>query len=283
MVKSLLRSHKYMIKDIGTLKVKEIKDIVKKELDDMYSSKDTVNIEELISTLAEDGRSAVNALKIKCEKEITKLQNEIERVRKLYEFDIAHNSGVIIAGVDEVGRGPLAGPIVAAGVVLDYSSLEVENLILGINDSKKIKDSERERLFDEIIKKCVDYKIVGLDNLAIDKHGIAWCNNEIFKNAILGLNVKPEKILCDGYCIKNFDVENEAIIKGDTKSAAIACASILAKVYRDRIMKKYSEKYTEYDFHSNVGYGTEKHIEALKKYGYTDIHRKSFIKNFINL
>jgi len=272
-----------MIKDLGALKVKDIKDIVKKEIDHMYASNDTIEIEKIISILVEDGRSAVKALKVKCEKEIIKLQNEIERVKKLYEFDINHNNGVIIAGVDEVGRGPLAGPIVGAAVVLDYSSLKADDMILGINDSKKIKESERERLFHEIIKKCVDYKIVGIDNLTIDNQGISWCNNEIFKNAILGLNVKSEKVLCDGYCIKNFNVENEAVIKGDTKSAAIACASILAKVYRDRMMKEYSEKYPEYDFQSNVGYGTQKHIDALKKYGYTDIHRKSFIKNLINL
>jgi len=272
-----------MIKDLGVLKVKEIKDIVKKEIDNMYASNDTVNMENLSSILSEDGRSAVKALKVKCEKEITKLLNEIERVKRLYEFDMNHNNGLIIAGVDEVGRGPLAGPIVGAAVVLDYSSLEICDLILGINDSKKVKELDRERLFDEIIKKCVDYKIVGIDNVTIDNNGIAWCNNEIFKNAILGLNVKPEKVLCDGYGIKNFNVENEAVIKGDTKSAAIACASILAKVYRDRMMKEYSEKYSEYDFQSNVGYGTQKHIDALKKYGYTDIHRKSFIKNIINL
>ncbi|MCM1991096.1 ribonuclease HII [Oceanirhabdus seepicola] len=272
-----------MIKDIGALKVKEIKDVVTKEIDHMYVSKDIVNVEKLISILSEDGRSAVKALKVKCDKEITKLQNEIERVKKLYEFDINHNNGLIIAGVDEVGRGPLAGPIVGAAVVLDYSSLKANDLILGINDSKKIKESERERLFDQIIKECVDYKIVGIDNLTIDNNGISWCNNEIFKNAILGLNVKPEKVLCDGYCIKNFNVENEAVIKGDTKSAAIACASIIAKVYRDRMMKEYSEKYPEYDFHNNVGYGTQKHIEALREHGYTDIHRKSFIKNLLNL
>ncbi|WBW94815.1 ribonuclease HII [Oceanirhabdus sp. W0125-5] len=272
-----------MIKDLGSLKVKEIKDIVKIELEKMYASKDVDNITKLVSVLDEDGRSAVKSLKVKCEKEITKLLNEIERVKKLYEFDINHNNGVIIAGVDEVGRGPLAGPIVGAAVVLDYSSLEVENLILGINDSKKIKECERERLYDEIIKRCVDYKIVGIDNGTIDSQGIAWCNNEIFKNSILGLDVKPDKVLCDGYSIKNFNIDNEAVIKGDTKSAAIACASILAKVYRDRIMKEYSKKYPEYDFESNVGYGTQKHIEALRKCGHTDIHRKSFIRNLINV
>lgn len=209
-----------------------------------------------------------------------KLREETERVQKLYDFDIKNSACVLAAGVDEVGRGPLAGPIVAAAVVLDLKS---SNLILGINDSKKLSKKRREELSDKIKESALEYNIAEIDNTYIDKMGISWCNNEVFKKAVLGLKRIPDLVLVDGYPIKNFNIENKYFIKGDTKSASISCASIIAKVYRDKLMEKYSSIYKEYGFEKNAGYGTRQHIEAIKKCGPTKIHRMSFLKKILSL
>jgi ribonuclease HII len=180
-----------------------------------------------------------------------------------------------------VGRGPLAGPIVAASVILNLNYLHDRDLILGIKDSKKLSAKAREHLSD-IIKSCaVSYSISELDNGSIDNYGISWCNNEVFKIAVSNLKVNPSLILSDGYAIKNISIRNEFVIKGDEKSASIACASIIAKVYRDNLMKQYAEVYPQYGFGENAGYGTEYHIEALKKYGPCKIHRMCFLKNIL--
>jgi ribonuclease HII len=120
-----------------------------------------------------------------------------------------------------------------------------------------------------------------LSNKIIDERGIGFCNQEVFRKACYGLKFKPELVLSDGYPIKNFNINNKDIVKGDSKSASIACASIVAKVFRDSIMKEYGEKFPEYGFDHNSGYGTEEHINAIKKYGVTEIHRLSFLKNII--
>lgn len=268
-----------MIENILSMKVKDINDYTKKILKEIRATGKVERIDEIISLFNNDKRIAINKMAIKIKKEIDKLDAEKARVKKMYDFDLDNLKGDYIAGVDEVGRGPLAGPIVSAAVVLDYSKLD--NMILWINDSKKINASKRKILFEKIKDIAVDYKIVSISASVIDEKGISWCNNEVFKEAVLGLKIKVDKVLCDGYPIKDFNIESQAVIKGDTKSAAIACASILAKVYRDELMEVYSRQYPGYDFESNVGYGTAKHITGIKEHGSCEIHRMSFIKSFI--
>lgn len=233
--------------------------------------------ENLVSMLMTDKRKNVNALGITLQKHIESYRDEVLRVNKLYTFDKNFGSN-IVAGVDEVGRGPLAGPIVAAAVVLDLNS---DDPILYINDSKKISSELREKLCHIIKEKAISYSISLIDNKEIDEKGIGHCNNEVFKRAISNLEVTPELVLSDGYAIKDFSLRNEFVIKGDTKSASIACASILAKVYRDNLMKELSEKYPNYGFESNVGYGSKEHIAAIISNGATEIHRKSFLTNIL--
>lgn len=255
---------------------------IKKIVSDIEVNKDSIDtVKALIEILKSDKRKNVISLGVKYEKNLEKHHKEVERVKLLYDFDKQRiNEGEYLAGVDEVGRGPLAGPIVAAAVVLDLNSLE--NIILEINDSKKIAPHKREELAEIIKKNALDYSIALCDYDEIDQKGIGVCNNLVFLNSVKGLKkVTPNVVLSDGYLVRNLDIKNEAVIKGDTKSASIACASIIAKVFRDNIMKEYDEKYPHYDFVDNVGYGTSKHVDAIKKYGPCKIHRLSFLRNIL--
>lgn len=236
----------------------------------------------LVKTLKEDVRKNVAKLGLSLENKYNKHLDEINRVKKMYELDRSYGNYKLIAGVDEVGRGPLAGPIVAAAVILKYEDLNSSNLILGLKDSKKLSLKKREELFDVIINKAESYHISISDNNEIDEKGISYCNNKIFLEACRNLEVKPELVLTDGYPIKGYDGPSEYIIKGDAKSACIAAASIVAKVYRDRLMMAYGDVYPQYGFERNVGYGTEEHIEAIRKYGITPIHRKSFLRTLLS-
>lgn len=234
--------------------------------------------ENIYGILSRDHRKNVRALADSIEKCINNHHNEIDRVKAFYDFDKSYGHE-IVAGVDEVGRGPLAGPIVAAAVILPNDS---EDLILRINDSKKLSKELREELSEIIKKKAISYSIAVKTNEEIDERGIGFCNNEIFKEAIDGLSIVPDLVLSDGYTIKEFTFRNEAVIKGDTKSAAIACASILAKVYRDKVMEEYAKNYPNYNFDKNVGYGTKEHIEAIINHGSCEIHRESFLRNILS-
>ena len=198
----------------------------------------------------------------------------------MYNFDKGFGNYTYIAGVDEVGRGPLAGPIVACAVILDLNALE-DDLILWLNDSKKLSEKKREELAKEIKEKALAYYIAEKTNAEIDEKGIAYCNNNIFLEACTLIDIKPDLVLSDGYLVKGIDIENKSVIKGDAKSASIAAASILAKVYRDNLMKEYSKEYPYYSFEENAGYGTTKHIEGIKEFGPSDIHRMSFLKNIL--
>jgi ribonuclease HII len=254
-------------------------DVYLKNLD--YEKFDINQANDFINLLKNDTRKGTIKKVERLIKFINKFNNEVCRVRKLYDFDLYSASGAFLGGVDEVGRGPLAGPIVAATVVLDLNVLD-KDLILEINDSKKLSQTKRELLSNIIKEKAISYCISEVSNTQIDEKGIAYCNNKIFVDSFKGLNIQPKIILSDGYKIKGLDILNTAVIKGDTKSASIACASIIAKVYRDNLMMKYNEIYPQYHFDKNVGYGTTEHVEAIKKYGITPIHRKSFLKNIIS-
>ena len=184
--------------------------------------------------------------------------------------------GKRIAGIDEAGRGPLAGPVVCACVIMP---LDEDKLIDGINDSKKLTEKKREELYDKIIERAIAYSIVEVDERSIDRINILNATKLGMKRALDGLKVKPDIVLIDAVKLDT-DLPQDNIIKGDAKSYNIASASILAKVYRDRLMKKLSVKYPQYNFAKHKGYGTKEHIENLKKYGKCELHRETFIKNF---
>ncbi|MPQ42395.1 ribonuclease HII [Clostridium tarantellae] len=234
---------------------------------------------EISLLLNKDKRKNIISLGDKIQRHIERFTKEYLRVKAMYEFDKSFGEFNFIAGVDEVGRGPLAGPIVSCAVILNLDDLE--DLILEINDSKVISEAKREYLSEIIKKKAISYSIACSSNDEIDIKGIAYCNNKVFIDACNGLSVKPDLVLSDGYLIKNFNIQNKSVIKGDKHSATIACASIVAKVYRDNLMKEYHKKYPQYQFDKNMGYGTKNHVEALKVNGMTSIHRKTFLNNIL--
>ena len=264
--------------DIDELSFKAIKEEVDKiDVKSYLYSEDLIKV---INLLISDKRKNVQGLGNKIQREKDKIIAEIKRVKAMYDFDKGFGNYEYVAGVDEVGRGPLAGPIVACAVILDLNCLE-EDLILEINDSKKLSEKKREELAVIIKEKAINYYIAASSNREIDEKGIAYANNKIFLESCTKLDLKPDLVLSDGYLVKNLNIPNKAVVKGDAKSASIAAASIVAKVYRDNLMKEYSEKYPHYAFEENAGYGTSKHIAGLKEVGPCEIHRLSFLKNIL--
>jgi len=198
---------------------------------------------------------------------------EIERLKRLYVYEenLLLYGYKKIAGVDEVGRGPLAGPIVAAAVILDRKKILIENL----NDSKKISEKKRELVFREILNSCITWSIAKISPRVIDDISINKANILVIKEAIQKLKIKPDIVISDAINVK-MDIKVIPIINGDEKSASIAAASIIAKVIRDKIMMKLSRDYPEYSFEYNKGYGTKEHLKNLQKYGPSKMHRMSF-------
>ena len=195
----------------------------------------------------------------------------------MLDYDLKYK-GKTVAGVDEAGRGPLAGPVVCACAVMP---LEADKIIEGINDSKKMTEKKREELYDKIISRALSYSIVAIDEKIIDNINILNATKLGMKKAVEDLKIKPDIVLTDAVKI-DITLPQENIIKGDAKSYNIAAASILAKVYRDRLMKTLSQKYPNYNFAKHKGYGTKEHIENIRKYGKCEIHRDTFIKKIIN-
>lgn len=191
-----------------------------------------------------------------------------------YEREGLSRGYKIIAGIDEVGRGPLAGPVVCAAVILP-----LDDIIEGVDDSKKITKKKREVLYEKIIKKAISYDIERIEPEEIDEINILEATKKCMLACIANLPVKPDLVLIDAVKL-NSSVDTLSIVKGDAKSYLIGAASIVAKVYRDRIMEEYSEVYRDYGFERNSGYGTKEHIAAIKRTGACPIHRKTFIKNF---
>lgn len=264
--------------DIASLSYKDIKLYI--DNINVFEERKNEDIFNLIDKLSSDKRKNVKALAEKIKKELNKIEEEVKRIKKMYNFDKGFGNYRYVAGVDEVGRGPLAGPIVACAVILDLNVLD-DDLILYLNDSKKLSEKKRDELESIIKEKALAYYIAEKSNDDIDNLGIAYCNNQIFIEACTSMDIKPDLILSDGYLIKGINIENKSVIKGDGKSASIAAASILAKVYRDKLMKEYSREYPYYSFEENVGYGTTKHIQGLKEKGPCKIHRMSFLKNIL--
>ena len=207
------------------------------------------------------------------EKELLRLQ-ELKKI----EEDIYSQGMEYICGIDEAGRGPLAGPVVVASVIMPKDSM-----IEGVNDSKKVSEKKREKLYDEIIENAISYSVGIIDQKEIDRVNILNATKAGLTESIRGLKVKPDIILVDA--LKGIDtcgIPYQSIIKGDAKCYSIAAASIIAKVTRDRIMRQWHEIYPEYNFIQHKGYGTAAHIAAIKEHGLCPLHRLSFVKNIID-
>ena len=230
----------------------------------------------LFEKYKEDTRSGVRKLLEQLHKKEEAYQKELLRTEKMKEFERKYEDLGYVCGIDEVGRGPFAGPVVAAAVILPKDCD-----ILYLNDSKKLSEKKRELLYDEIYEKAVAIGIGMSSEEVIDEINILQATYKAMQQAISKLSVKPDLLLNDAVTIPEVDIEQVPIIKGDAKSASIAAASIVAKVTRDRMMKEYDIIYPGYDFAKNKGYGTKAHIEGIKKQGICDIHRRTFVKKYI--
>lgn len=212
----------------------------------------------------------------KLKKQQERLEKEIARTKAMSIFEEEYKDYPYICGIDEVGRGPLAGPVVAGAVILPK-----DDMILYLNDSKKLSEKKREMLYDEIMNRAVATGIGMASPARIDEINILQAIYEAMRMAIDNLKVRPDILLNDAVTIPQVDILQVPIIKGDAKSISIAAASIIAKVTRDRLMVEYDKVLPGYDFASNKGYGTKAHIAGLKELGPTPIHRRSFIHNYV--
>jgi len=207
-------------------------------------------------------------------------EKEQDRLQRLYDYErkLMQKGYTLVAGVDEAGRGPLAGPVVAAAVIL-----ALDTRIHGLNDSKKISEKKREKIYEDIKNCAIAFAYDVIDEKYIDKYNILNATLLAMKNAVNKLSIKPEYILVDAVKIPGIDILQESVIHGDSICACIAAASIIAKVERDKIMRKYDQLYPQYGFSRNKGYGTKEHINSIKNYGFCPIHRKSFSIRGLNL
>ena len=223
-----------------------------------------------------DERSGVQKLIQQYHKKLQALEDERVRTESMKKYEHEYEHLGYLCGIDEVGRGPLAGPVVACAVILPKDCD-----ILWLNDSKKLTAKKREELYDVILEGAVSVGIGMASPERIDEINILQATYKAMQQAISKLSVKPDLLLNDAVTIPEVDIEQVPIIKGDAKSASIAAASIVAKVTRDRMMKEYDAVYPGYDFAKNKGYGTKAHIEGIKKQGICDIHRRTFVKKYI--
>lgn len=230
-----------------------------------------------IDTYSGDRRIGVKKLVESAKKRLQETEREMERIEALRVYEEKYREYEFICGIDEAGRGPLAGPVVAGAVILPR-----ECRILYINDSKQLSEKKREELYEIIREQAVAWGVGCVPPERIDEINILQATYEAMREAVKSLSVKPDILLNDAVTIPGLSMPQVPIIKGDAKSITIGAASIMAKVTRDRIMADYDRIFPEYDFGGNKGYGSAGHIEALRKYGPTPIHRKSFLKNIIN-
>ena len=236
-------------------------------------------IPALIEAYWEDERSGVRNLIGKYEKKLDALDKERERLEAMRQYEHEYEGQYeLICGIDEAGRGPLAGPVVAGAVILPKDCE-----ILGLNDSKKLSAAKREELYDVIMEKAVAVGIGMVGPERIDEINILQATYEAMREAISKLGDAPDILLNDAVTIPGVAIRQVPIIKGDAKSISIGAASIVAKVTRDRLMVEYDKIMPGYGFAANKGYGSAEHIAALKKYGPTPIHRRSFIGNFVEV
>lgn len=246
------------------------------EIKQELSQADETSRELLLEEYRKDTRSGVVSLVKKYEKEKEKLEQEKLRIEQMKVYEKKYDHLGFVCGIDEVGRGPLAGPVVAGAVILPQDSK-----ILWLNDSKQLSAKKRDELYDIIMEEAVAVGLGYASPARIDEINILQATYEAMREAISKLPVRPQILLNDAVTIPGVEIPQVPIIKGDAKSVSIAAASIVAKVTRDRLMEEYDKIMPEYGFASNKGYGAQVHIEALKKYGPSPIHRASFIKNFV--
>lgn len=245
------------------------------EIKELFQAACEDELPELITRYAGDARAGVQKLILTAEKRIAALEKEKQRIYKLSEYERQYADYTYVCGIDEVGRGPLAGPVVAGAVILPKDCD-----ILYINDSKQLSEKKREELYDIIMEKALSCAVGYATPERIDEINILQATYEAMREAISKLSPAPDILLNDAVVIPRVSIKQVSIIKGDAKSISIGAASIIAKVTRDRLMVEYDKVFPEYGFAGNKGYGSAVHIEALKKYGPTPIHRRSFIKNF---
>ena len=245
------------------------------EIKAIYQAADESMLPDFIEQFIVDERKGVQDLIEKADKRMLAYEKEKERMYQMMSYEREHGDCEYICGIDEAGRGPLAGPVVAAAVILPKDCD-----ILYLNDSKQLSAKKRDELFDIVKEKAVAYGIGFASPERIDEINILQATYEAMREAVNKLSVKPDILLNDAVTIPGLDIRQVPIIKGDAKSASIAAASILAKVTRDRLMQDYDIVMPQYGFASNKGYGSAMHIKALEQHGASPIHRKTFITHF---
>ena len=252
---------------------------MKEKMNEIKSRYQACSLEELpafIASIEEDERAGVKKIVETAKKAYDKYKEELKRLEQMKQFEREYAHMGYVCGIDEVGRGPLAGPVVAAAVILPKDCQ-----ILYVNDSKQLSAKKREELYDEIMEKAVSVGIGLVSHERIDEINILQATYEAMRMAIGKLKVEPAVLLNDAVTIPQVSIKQVPIIKGDAKSMSIAAASIIAKVTRDRLMEQLDEAYPGYDFKGNKGYGSAKHIEGLKNLGPCPIHRRTFITKLV--
>lgn len=249
------------------MKIGEIRDLLQAAEDQM--------LPDFIARFESDERSGVKQLVQRAQKRLDALEKERERLMAMHQYEEQYKDCQAICGIDEAGRGPLAGPVVAAAVILPKDCE-----ILYLNDSKQLSAKKRELLYDEIMEKAVSVGVGYATPQRIDEINILQATYEAMRQAVNKLSVCPDILLNDAVRIPGLSMQQVPIVKGDAKSVSIAAASIIAKVTRDRLMMEYDKAMPQYHFASNKGYGSAEHIEALAVYGASPIHRRSFITHF---
>lgn len=244
------------------------------EIKEELKTAEQTELLKLIDFYAQDNRKGVQTAVAQARKQMEALEKEKQRIEAMKSFEHQYEHLGYVCGIDEVGRGPFAGSVVAGAVILPKDCD-----ILYINDSKKLSEKKREELYEEIMEKAVAVQVGYASPARIDEINILQATYEAMREAVSKLPVTPQILLNDAVTIPGITIPQVPIIKGDAKSVSIAAASIIAKVTRDRLMREYDKIMPEYGFASNKGYGSREHIEALRTYGATPIHRKSFIKN----
>ena len=249
------------------MKIGEIRDLLQAAEDQM--------LPDFIARFESDERSGVRQLVQRAQKRLDALEIERERLIAMHQYEEQYKDCQAICGIDEAGRGPLAGPVVAAAVILPKDCE-----ILYLNDSKQLSAKKRELLYDEIMEKAVSVGVGYATPQRIDEINILQATYEAMRQAVNKLSVCPDILLNDAVRIPGLPMQQVPIVKGDAKSVSIAAASIIAKVTRDRLMMEYDKAMPQYHFAANKGYGSAEHIEALAVYGASPIHRRSFITHF---
>ena len=247
-----------------------------REIEEVLKSCEMTRLRAAIASFSDDSREGVRKLLLKYEKKLADYEKELARLDRMMLYERKYADYEIICGMDEAGRGPLAGPVCAAAVILPK-----DRPILYVNDSKQLSAKKREELYSVIMEEAVSVGVALVSEKVIDEINILQATYRAMREAFSKLSPVPRLSLNDAVTVPDLPARQVAIIKGDAKSASIAAASIIAKVTRDRLMEEYDVLYPEYGFRNHKGYGSQAHIEALRKYGPCPIHRLSFIRGIL--